>query len=261
MIKIKQCRHGRLLFYDNDTYIGKSLDVSGVYSEEEILLWQQIVKPGHTVIEVGANIGAHTVWFSKAVGPSGRVIAVEPQRQLFHMLCGNLALNEVKNTSATFAALGAACGTVPVPHIEYGKPGNFGGVSLGGDGEAVPVLPLDTLNINPDFMKIDVEGMEADVLRGARETIERCRPVLYVENDRKEKSEELVELIRDLGYVLYWHHPLINRELFGNMVSLNMLCVQPGVSVIGLKEVETVSSDERTRRNAMVAALEHGAVI
>lgn len=262
MIQVKKCRHGRLMFYDNDLYIGRSLNTHGVYSEQEILLWQQIIKPGWTVVEVGANIGVHTVWLSKAVGSNGLVVAIEPQMQLYHMLCGNLALNEITNTVTVLAAIGKTHGTITVPSISYGKQGNFGGVSLGGsEGATVPVLPLDALRKDPEFIKIDVEGMEADVLRGARETIERCKPILYVENDRKEKSDELIEIIRDLGYVMYWHHPLINRELFGNTVSLNMLCVQPGASVVGLKEVETNNRDDTVRHKAMVSAIEHGAVL
>ncbi len=258
MIQIKDCRHGRMMFHDNDAYIGRSLNVSGTYSEEEILLWQQIIRPGWTVVEVGANIGAHTVWFAKAVGTSGRVVAIEPQRHLHHMLCGNLALNDVKNVVVMAAAMGDAVGTIAVPEVDYAKPGNFGGISLGGDkGEAVAMVTLDSLGVAPDFIKVDVEGMEAGVIRGARQTIERHRPVLYVENDRKEKSDELVALIRSMGYRMYWHFPLINRDLFGDTVSLNMLCVQPDADIVGLKEVDV---DEVIRRQTMAAAVEHGAV-
>lgn len=86
------------------------------------------------------------------------------------------------------------------------------------------------------FIKIDVEGMEGDVLAGAVETINRFRPALYVENDRKEKSTELIERLLGLDYRLYWHlPPLFNRknfagheeDVFGQIVSVNMLCL-PG---------------------------------
>lgn len=57
------------------------------------------------------------------------------------------------------------------------------------------------------LMKIDVEGMEADVLRGAEGTIRRLRPILYVENDRIGKSPDLLRLLDRLGYACYWHLP------------------------------------------------------
>ncbi len=239
MIQVKQCRHGRMMFYDNDRYIGHSLDVSGVYSEGEVLLWRQLVRPGWQVIEVGANIGAHTVWLSRTVGPAGTVLAIEPQRQVYHMLCGNLALNGISNVLPMLAAAGDELGSIIVPKLDYNKHENFGGLSLvAEEGDVVPLVTIDSFpNSSPDFIKIDVEGMEADVVRGARHTIERCHPVLYVENDREEKAVELATLIRDLGYRLYWHSPFINRDLFGTTVSLNMLCVQSGASVAGLEEV------------------------
>jgi FkbM family methyltransferase len=249
------------MFHDNDLYIGRSLNVCGVYSEEEIFLWEQFVHSGWCVIEVGANIGAHTVWLSKAVGSSGKVIAIEAQRHLYNMLCGNVALNSIANIYPMLCAAGASNGMLNVPRIDYAKPGNFGGLSLGGDGDPVPMIALDSLGLEPDFIKIDAEGMEAEILRGASLMIKRCRPVLYVENDRKEKSDELIGLIRDLGYRLYWHRPLVSRDLFGDMVSLNMLCVEADANIAGLNEVEASGCDEEIRRKAMIAAIEHGAVL
>ena len=84
------------------------------------------------------------------------------------------------------------------------------------------------------FLKIDVEGMEIDVLLGGRELILRTRPVLYVENDRPAKSEALVAYLRSLGYDLYWHTPRLynpdnysgNREnVFGGTLSINLFAI------------------------------------
>src|SRR5262245_2266954 len=91
--RLKNCRHGRMLYNINDRFIGASLHAYGEYSEEEIDLFKQIVRAGDIVIEVGANIGAHTVWFSKETAQGGgRVVAFEPQRLVFQTLCANLAL-------------------------------------------------------------------------------------------------------------------------------------------------------------------------
>jgi FkbM family methyltransferase len=254
------------MYYANDTYIGRSLRLYGEYSEGEIALWSQFLRPGMTVIDVGANIGAHTIYLAKAVGPRGLVYAIEPQRQLYQMLVGNLALNEIANTSVFMGALaddsyGGAkrwaktdegTGTIKVPPIDYGSAGNFGATELGKrskKGEAVPVVTLDSLGLNRvRFIKIDVEGMECAVLRGASETLSRDRPILYVENDRAEHSRELISLILGARYRLFWHlPPLFNpknfsgamRNIFPNVVSGNMLGVHKttALKIRGLREI------------------------
>src|SRR5579862_896137 len=95
--RLKDCRHGRMLFNVNDQYVGRSLDLYGEYSEGEIDFFKQVVQPGDTVLEIGANIGSHTVFFAKAVGREGTVQAFEPQRLIFQTLCANIALNNLEN--------------------------------------------------------------------------------------------------------------------------------------------------------------------
>lgn len=252
-IKVKPCRHGLMMYYVNDAYIGRSLDHYSEYSEDEIRLWAQIVRPGWTALDIGANIGAHTVWMAKQVGPTGRVVAVEPQRQLFQMMVGNLALNELGNVSTLMGACGPAIGSANVPHLDYTKENNFGGLSLKLDklGEAVPMVPIDGMGLKAcHFVKIDVEGMELDVLRGAGETIAKHKPIIYVENDREADSPALIEHIMKSGYRLFWHMPELSPkqpfsgeagDLFPGVVGVNMLCIhaslQPNIS--GLREIRT----------------------
>jgi FkbM family methyltransferase len=252
MISIKNCRHGRLMYYDTDVYIGRSLDLYGEYSEGEPRVWAQIVKPGMTVMEVGANIGVHTIFLSKAVGPKGHVLAVEPQRQLYQMLQGNLALNEVSNTLVMHGALGREVGSIAVPALDYSKDGNFGGLSLGGASEErVPLTTIDTLApVQLHFLKIDVEGMECDVLDGAAETLQKHRPILYIENDREAKSSALIERLMRADYRLFWHlPPLFNPQnffgtidnIFGKTVSVNMIGIPASrpVTMAGWREIRT----------------------
>src|SRR5262249_28338799 len=161
--------------------------------------------PGMTVVEVGANIGLLTVPFARLVAPGGKVIAFEPQRIVHQILCGNLALNALTNVFAQNSAIGSECGCITVPPIDYAQTGNFGGVSLRGrnEGESIPLLTIDSLSLDRcDFMKIDVEGMELDVLRGAARTLARFRPILYLENDRPENSSWLIRHLLALEYRL-----------------------------------------------------------
>jgi FkbM family methyltransferase len=234
---LKECRHGRMLYLRGDHYIGGALEAYGEYGEIEGRLFAALVRPGDVVVEVGANIGAHTVHLAKLVGAAGRVVAFEPQRVIHQMLCANLALNEIFNTHALNLAAGVAPGKLVVPPVNYAGPGNFGGVAMtqGAAGEAVRVIPLDALALpSLRLLKVDVEGMEAEVLEGARGLIARHRPLLYVENDRQAQSPRLVALIEALGYGLWWHLPhLFNPDnfagnrtnIYANTISINMLCV------------------------------------
>lgn len=233
-----------MMFLAQDAYVGRSLDLYGEFSEAEVDLFRQIVRPGQWVIDVGANVGAHTLFFARQVGPSGRVYAFEPQRVVFQMLCANLASNGVLNAWCFPQAVGKAAGIAIVPSLDYASANNFGGVSLeprDAAGEPVAVVTIDSLQLpRCDFIKVDVEGMEAEVLRGAAETIVRFQPVLYVENDRAERSDELVRVIDGLGYVAYWHFPpLFNPQnftknaenVFGTIVSGNILAVPRNANV------------------------------
>src|SRR5215212_3392726 len=118
-LRVKACKHAVMMYYATDQYIGRSLDLYGEFSEGETVLFQQIIRPGMIVVDAGANIGVHTLYFAQATGPSGRVIAIEPQRSIFHLLCGNLALNLIWNTTVVHAALGSKAGAIHVPPLDY----------------------------------------------------------------------------------------------------------------------------------------------
>ena len=250
--RVRETRHGFMLYNIHDAYVGRSLELYGEFSFGEIELFAQLLKPGMTIIDVGANIGAHTLYFAEVAGPGGTVLAFEPQRTLHQMLCANLALNEVGNARAMQMGLGRSPGQAFIPAIDYGQSGNFGGVSLDAQergGETVMVVPLDGIGLDAcHFIKIDVEGMEEEVIAGAAGVIKRDRPVLYVENDRRPKSAGLIARLQALNYRMFWHlPPLFNeRNIYGNsvnvfpgIVSINMLCLPAGSvgNVTGMREV------------------------
>jgi FkbM family methyltransferase len=236
-VRLKAMRHGLMLYHSKDAYVGRSLDLYGEFSEGEVGLFRQLLTPGAVVLDIGANIGAHTLYFSAAVGPSGVVVAYEPQRVIHQMLCANLALNGIANVRALQAGAGRERGIAHVPRLDYTAANNFGGISLGAAGasEPVDIIPVDALGLAQcRLIKIDVEGMEGEVLAGAAATITRHRPVLYVENDRRAKSAALIAHISSLGYELFWHMPpLFNANnffchsinVFQGIVSINMLGV------------------------------------
>src|SRR5437762_66853 len=124
--RLKECWHGLMLYNVHDLFVGRSLELYGEYSEMEIEAFQQIVRPGDIVLEVGANLGAHTLWFARAVGPRGSVMAFEPQRILFQTLCANMALNSITNAHCWQVAVGAEEGYLHVPLLDHNQDNNFG---------------------------------------------------------------------------------------------------------------------------------------
>lgn len=252
IVRTYQTRSGALMALRTDQYVTRSLELYGEYCPGEWRMLRQIIRPGMTVVEAGANMGAHSVDMAKACAP-GPFYAFEPQPRLFQVLCANMALNDVGNALAYPDGLGEREDTAVVPLFDYSRQGNFGGISLR-SGEAagisVRIRTLDSLELPAcGLIKIDVEGYEGQVLRGARETIARCRPYLYVENDRAEQQQDLISLIVELGYRLFWHlPPLFDREnyngaqenVFPGVVSVNMLCIpaERNTQVQGLETID-----------------------
>ena len=242
--KLIKARHGTLLYNKNDIYIGKSIEKYGEFSYLEAKIFEQICKAGDVVIEVGANIGAHTLYLSKLVG-NGYVFAFEPQRLVFQNLCANLAINSISNVFAYQEAVGEENGNIVIPECDFRKNNNFGGINIQNSKSGIIVnkQKLDNFlnNINSlKLLKIDVEGMEIDVIKGAKELIKKFRPIIYIENDRQEHSKNLIELIWSMDYKMYWHLPRLynknnffNEEenIFGNIVSVNMLCIHKDINI------------------------------
>lgn len=256
---LSKCRHGWMLYHTSDQYVGRSLKKYGEFSEGEVSMFQQLLHPGDVVVEAGANFGAHTVAMAQFVGNQGGVIAFEPQRLVYQVLAANVALNSLPNVITVHAGLGARSGSLKVPVLDPAHGHNFGGFSIGHHqaGEEVPIQTVDSLNLGQcRLIKADVEGMECEVLEGARNTIARLKPILYVENDRPEHSRRLITLIQSLGYRLWWHLPFMynpdnfrndKENVFGDIVSVNMLCLPQEVTVaINLPEVKTPDDNWRT---------------
>ena len=235
---IAQTRYGAFLYNRNDQIIGRSLEVYGEYSEGEVQLLRELAPPGSVVADVGANIGTIAVPLAQHLGERGFLFAFEPQRVVFQTLCANVALQSLTNVECVPVALGAARATLHMPDIDYTRAANFGGLEMQAFQEGRPVeqLTLDDYFWRGPFslIKIDVEGMELDVLRGAQRIIEQQRPILYVENDRVEKSAELEAALKALGYRLYRHNPLLFNpknyrgnatNIFGDASFINVMCI------------------------------------
>lgn len=241
MYKSVEGRWGRCKFLAKDEYVGRSMYYYGEYNPDETEMIMDLAfrgkNPDNVVcLDIGANIGV----ISQALLCTGaRVYAFEPQPQIFELLkenCGN-----TRNTNFILhnTAVGAVVGMANMPKVHYSSKGNFGGLGIGTPSIygniTVPVITIDSLTI-PDigFIKIDVEGYELEVLQGAEATIRECRPIMYIEDDRGDKSRALRQYIEYLGYEFEEHQPALYREnnFFGlkknvwgrNYASHNLIC-------------------------------------
>ena len=209
LVKLHETVNGPMYLLETDTVICESLRTTGDYAPDEKALLGPLIFSGDTVLDVGANVGNHTLFFSQCVGPEGRVLSFEPQRFLFKILCANALLGRYQNVWPYRLAVGHEEGKVDIPVPNYERPNNFGGYSLsfGTFKEEGDITTIDA--ISPDqchFIKIDVGGMELSVLKGAVETIARTRPFLYFEYNRPEFREEILQFSADqLRYRLYRH--------------------------------------------------------
>ena len=193
-LKLQKCRHGWMLC--DGPIIGKCLELYGEYSEGEVATMRRYVKPGDTVIDVGANIGSLTLPMAGLVGAQGRVYAFESQARNFNLLCAHLALNGIEQVRP----LNAFVSDVANPKTSSEAWGSY--VS---DKWSTPVMKLDDLGLEScALIKIDVDGGELGVLKSAARLIEKARPVLYLENDVKSESRALLQYAFDLNYDLYW---------------------------------------------------------
>ena len=241
-VEIVPTRDGRQMYLTTDTYFAPLLENYGEYVYGESDLFRQLVREGDTVVDAGANVGCHSLTFGKIVGPFGMVMAFEPQRPLYYCLCGTVALNECWQVNTYCCALGAEKGLTKIPFIRYSESNSFGGVSVGGAiGHDVPMLPLDSFDLpRCNFIKADVEGYETEVLLGATDTIKRCRPFLYCENDRHEHSAKLIDTMLSFDYRLWLHTPTLYHErnfkgskdnLFPQVASIMLLGIPSEMNV------------------------------
>lgn len=217
-----------LLFSTRDA-ISLSVYLNGMWAQPLLQIAQtfcaQVEAP--FVVDIGANLGAFTVPVAQAIAAQGgTVYAYEPQRIIYYQLCGNVFLNRVDNVHAFNAALGEDDGFVTIPNINYEKIANVGAFTLdpgnpnaadfsvpsalsGGHTPQVPIFRLDSvaLPMAPSLIKIDVELLELQVLKGAAGTLERHHfPPLMIEifqNVHLPQRDAVESWLQHLGYRLF----------------------------------------------------------
>lgn len=201
-------RQGFLFDVDPKNYIDRTLYYLHVWEGYTTTFVASCLRPGMVVIDAGANIGWYTLAMARAVGPSGLVYAFEPADEELTRLRSNVRLNELENVRIKPLALAENEGWATLSDTL-----DAGTTYVGGGKRRIATTSLDRLVADEelkrvDFIKMDVEGSELRVLRGARELLRRFRPMLMVELEpapllrMATDPQSVIAFLRSEGYEL-----------------------------------------------------------
>lgn len=219
-----KCDEADYMLFATDDLISATLYRTGRWDHHILtvtkVLYQGLKTP--VVLDIGANLGAYAIPVAKDIQFAGGVVcAYEPQRIVFYQLCGNIVLNRLDNIYAFNQAVGDSIGEIEIPDVNFEKNVNVGAFSLNKEyrriqgietamltsNSIVPIVTLDSVGLehSPAVIKIDVEGYEINVLRGAVSFLEQHNfpPLLFEAwpfDWFKEGKEELLNFVSSLGY-------------------------------------------------------------
>ena len=250
-IKKQKLKPGIFSYYTNDEYIGKSLSEYGEWSETEIILLKQLVKDNENIIEVGSNIGTHTIPLAKHVLNGGLVYAIEPQSQNYKLLSKNIKDNKLKNVKILKLAISSKQGEAYMNIFNENLINNYGDSKIFANNfqnsESVIVKTLDQLFYDDNkerksikLIKCDAQGQELNIILGSKKIINTHKPFLYLENDDINTSKALIDKIKEMKYIMFWHLPPLynpnnflknSKNIFPKIISCNMLCIHQSTEI------------------------------
>jgi FkbM family methyltransferase len=190
---------------EGDTHIGVWVEQTGRLDHDQNTLPVILpyIKEGMVVVDAGANIGDHTIAYLDAVGASGRVIAFECYPPAIECLKYNCPKAEIHDCALSdhFDTIGL------MPMLNAGATCVYYGNEQHQPDDLIECVPLDSLNLTRlDFLKMDIEGYEVFALRGARDTISLCRPIMVIEVNQFAlenhgcKLQDLLDVLTEFKY-------------------------------------------------------------
>jgi len=213
MIREVATRYGTMFVPDTDYAQFPWYELTGLSVEDEYMVAVCDLldeRPKGVAVDVGANFGC---WTLELARHATRVIAFEPQRKVHDLLQQSVAANRLENVTLLLSACGERIERLPMDQPELEISSNFGGLSLLEPFGEQPMASIRLVEVTPlddcmrddesvSFLKIDVEGFEMSVLRGARKTIARSKPLMFVEAFHKlTDTKALKAFIAELGYI------------------------------------------------------------
>jgi FkbM family methyltransferase len=239
--------------------LSSQLFVSGCYEPNEFFFLNQILLPGMTFVDAGANDGIYSLFAAQAVGTEGLVLAIEPSRREFENLQNNIKLNAIANIKPLQLALSDFDGSAALKLANYEHAGQntlgdfiYEGVASP-EVETTAVRQLDNLLKEMgiervDVIKMDVEGAEFSVLQGARSILENCHPLLLLElsdlalQNQGSSAAAVLKFLREMGYEIFTlgHSGLFLKATHDRSLSSNIVAAHPERSWKGLTESDQV---------------------
>lgn len=192
----------------NDIYIGNELINNGTWEIHIKNLLKAICKENMTVVDIGANIGTHTILMSKLVGEKGNVYAFEPSKNHVEILFYNLMMNDCLNTKIYSYGCGDKNENMFVDKrfLDTKKSENFGAIELKKksdvNDEEIEIRSIDSFDFPKiHIIKIDAEGMENVVINGMKNTISKYKPLIIVEIHDPD-VENMTNIFNSINYSL-----------------------------------------------------------
>ena len=225
IVNTAHTKFGDIQYLENDFFIASALRNDIVWDEGLVIgHLHEHIKNAKVVLDIGAHVGCHTLIY-KSINSDCSIYSFELQSIIYELLKKNIAINHLQNVQAFNCAIGESIGMVsisdtiadgPNKNEKYaynnGKEYNFGGVSLGSGSQEILMITIDSLQLEAcDFIKIDVEGFEYFVIKGAIQTIQKYKPVIFYEENYKINSQSTTELLKSIGYNSF---EMINEENF-----------------------------------------------
>ena len=204
-------RSGRFkLVVPQDDYVGRSIKYFGDLDKKVTWVVNNVLQSGDTALDIGANLGLVSFKMLERVGPSGKVIAFEPQSRMTDFITQSIAQNNIKNLHLQKAGLADAPAMLQLS-IPQDNAGAASFVSEGGGRvEEVPVTTLDDFHQSNGLdgvrlIKIDVEGYESRVFKGGKAFLTSVKPdiIIFEENQRTGEVPDSVLIIQSYGYDVF----------------------------------------------------------
>jgi FkbM family methyltransferase len=205
---------GARMRLDLSEHVQRWIYFFGVYEEATVGWFRGFVRPGMTVLDVGAHVGQYSLLAASAVGDTGHVHAFEPNPPTFERLSNNVALNGYRNVFTHRVALSDASG-----EANFFTPAddNLGEATLVEYRSGLPTTVVRCLTLDEwvddtaiggriDLIKIDVQGFEPQVIKGAKRTLDRYRPMIVCEFEERwlrvagSSTTELKRMLNELRY-------------------------------------------------------------
>tara|TARA_Y100001960_G_scaffold289297_1_gene329037 strand:+ start:1463 stop:2275 length:813 start_codon:yes stop_codon:yes gene_type:complete len=181
-------------------YIQETIvDENDFYEKDFLIYLDNFVKPNDCILEIGANIGNHTVYWGK-MRNAQHIYCFEPIAKTFKRLQKNIEINNLQSKTTLFNKAAGKENTAGV--IDSFNMSNIGATSIKSSKEGdLEIVRIDDMKFNHkiDFVKIDVEGFEVDVLEGMVELLKQDKPNVVIESF-KENAPKIIEIMTSIGY-------------------------------------------------------------